>query len=278
MRSLTPHPHILRAGGALGVVCVVLLIGPTVSGGWAEAACVPGARCSSVTVPLDRQDPSAGTIDIHYALVPHTEAGSPAVGTIVANPGGPGMAAIANAAYYLDPLRSLRRTRDLLLIDPRGTGQSGALGCPGLAARDPLSLDLTSMAGICGADLGARAGLYGSAAVADDIDAVRAALGLDKLDLWGDSYGTFLMPVYAARYPQHVRSIVLDGAFPIAFDPWGLDVLRSVRRVIGLVCRRTHGCAGRRVLTQIGRLARRLRRHPVHFTAHSPIGPVRLTL
>ena len=83
------------------------------------------------------------------------------------------------------------------------------------------------MGTLCAGDLGARAGLYGSAAVADDIEAVRATLGAEKLDLWGDSYGTFLMPVYAARHPEHVRSIVLDGAFPIASDPWGRDVLRA---------------------------------------------------
>ena len=100
------------------------------------------------------------------------------------------------------------------------------------------------MGTLCAGDLGARAGLYGSAAVADDIEAVRATLGAEKLDLWGDSYGTFLMPIYAARHPQHVRSIVLDGAFPIASDPWGRDVLQGVRRVIGLVCRRTHALLG----------------------------------
>jgi pimeloyl-ACP methyl ester carboxylesterase len=84
--------------------------------------------------------------------------------------------------------------------------------------------------------------------------------------------------VYAARYPQHVRSIVLDGAFPIAFDQWGRDVLGGVRQVIRRVCQRTHRCSGRRLLTRIARLALRLRHHPVGFTAHSPIGPVRLTL
>ena len=73
---------------------------------------------------------------------------------------------------------------------------------------------------------------------------MRAALGIGKLDLWGDSYGTFLMPVYAARHPEHVRSIVLDGAFPIAFDPWGRDSLHGVRRAIGLVCTRTHALLG----------------------------------
>src|SRR4051794_37145870 len=86
------------------------------------------------------------------------------------------------------------------------------------------------------------------------------------------------MPVYATRHPEHVRSIVLNGAFPIASDPWGRDVLHGVRRTIGLVCHRTQGCSGPRVLGQIERLAGRLRRHPVSFTAQSPVGPVPLTL
>jgi pimeloyl-ACP methyl ester carboxylesterase len=74
-------------------------------------------------------------------------------------------------------------------------------------------------------------------------------LGLDQLDLWGDSYGTFLMPVYAARHPDHGRSVLLDGAFPITEDPWGRDEIRAAGRVIGLVCRRTHRCSGARVLS-----------------------------
>ena len=268
-----------RSLSRLTLVCALVLSSLALAASvHADPPCPGGMRCGSVTVPLDRQNASAGTIDIRYAVVPHTDTTRPTVGTIVPNPGGPGQAAIASAALYLQALAPLRRDRDLLLIDPRGTGQSGALSCPSLATQDPLSLDLASIGRLCGADLGARAGLYGSAAVADDIDAVRAALSLDKLDLWGDSYGTFLMPVYAARYPEHVRSVVLDGAFPIAFDSWGRDVLRGVRRVVGLVCARTHRCSGPRVLTGIARLARRLRHHPVRFTAHSPIGPVRLTL
>jgi pimeloyl-ACP methyl ester carboxylesterase len=223
-------------------------------------------------------DPGQGTIDVAYALLPRTETSKPALGTIVPNPGGPGQSTIASAGLYTGALAPLRKRRDLLLIDPRGTGQSGALPCPGLATRDPLSLDYAGVQAVCAADTGPRARFYGSAAVADDIDAVRASLGVDKLDLWGDSYGTYLMPVYAARHPQHVRSIVLDGAYPIAFDPWGRDVLRGTRRVIRLVCDRTRRCSGPRVLEQIEQLARRLRRHPVHFTAESPIGRVPLTV
>ena len=86
------------------------------------------------------------------------------------------------------------------------------------------------------------------------------------------------MPVYAARYPDHVRSMVLSGAYPISFDPWGRDLVRGVRRAIDLVCRRTDSCSGPRVLDDLGRLARRLRRHPVTFTAPTADGPVRLTL
>jgi pimeloyl-ACP methyl ester carboxylesterase len=268
-----------NAARALAATCTLLLGGLALStAAHAGTPCLDGARCGSVTVPLDRANPSAGTIDVAYALLSRTDTSRPALGTIVPNPGGPGQSTIASAGLYTGALAPLRKRRDLLLIDPRGTGRSGALSCPSLAAHDPLSLDLASLGTICGADLGARAGFYGSAAVADDIDAVRAALSVDKLDLWGDSYGTFLMPIYAARHPEHVRSIVLDGAFPIAFDTWGRDVLQGVRRTIGLVCHRAQRCSGPRVLTRIGRLAQRLRRHPAHFTAHSARGLVRLTL
>jgi len=268
-----------NAARALAATCALLLGGLALSSAaHAGTPCPDDARCGSVTVPLDRANPSVGTIDIAYRLLPRTDTAHRAAGTIVPNPGGPGQTAIANAGLYLTALAPLRRDRDLLLIDPRGTGQSGAVNCPGLAGHDPLSLHLGSIWTVCGANLGAHAGLYGSAAVADDIDAVRQSLGLDKLDLWGDSYGTFLMPVYAGRHPEHVRSVVLDGAFPIAFDLWGREQLRAVRRVIGLVCARTHRCSGPRVLGGIERLARRLRRQPVRFTAHTPAGRVWLIL
>ncbi|HMI72654.1 MAG TPA: alpha/beta hydrolase, partial [Solirubrobacteraceae bacterium] len=161
MRSFTHHRNFLR----LPVVCALVVGSLALSASaQAQAPCPGGMRCGSVTVPLDRQNPSAGTIDIHYALVPHTDSARPAAGTIVPNPGGPGQATIASAGYYLQPMAPLRRDRDLLLIDPRGTGQSGALVCQGLSSQDPLSLDLERIGAICGPELGARAGLYGSAA------------------------------------------------------------------------------------------------------------------
>src|SRR6188472_3002714 len=111
-------------------VCALALAGLALTtSAQADASCLPGARCGSVTVPLDRANPSAGTIDIAYAVVPRTDASRPALGTIVPNPGGPGESTIAAAGLYTGALAPLRERRDLLLIDPRGTGHSGALSC-----------------------------------------------------------------------------------------------------------------------------------------------------
>jgi pimeloyl-ACP methyl ester carboxylesterase len=156
---------------------------------------LPTARCGSVEVPLDRADPGAGTTTVAFALVPRRDAASPSAGTLVFNPGGPGEAAIANAAGTAEMFAPLLDRRDLLLVDPRGTGRSDPLHCPAL---ERLRLEdvfasrarFLEAVGACGRELGPRARFYGSAAVADDIDAVRAALGLDRLDLWGNSYGT----------------------------------------------------------------------------------------
>jgi pimeloyl-ACP methyl ester carboxylesterase len=260
----------------LAVIATSAILAGLAAAGAADAACPERAECGSVPVPLDRAHPAAGKIDIAYALVPHSDTSSPSLGTVVTNPGGPGQSTIGSASLYLQGAPQLFVHRDLLLVDPRGTGDSGALTCPGLRRRHPI-YDQT-IATICGAALGARAGRYGSADVADDIDAVRAALGIGKVDLWGDSYGTFLMQVYAARHPRHIRSVVLDGAFPIDSDPWGRDVLRGTRRVLRVACARTLHCSGRRILSQIAVLAKRLRHHPIKFTAAAALGGMHVTI
>lgn len=272
-----------KGAAVRGIVLLVLvatallgLPGPAAAGGVALARCPdeaqlpPRARCGSIAVPLERSDPSLGTIDIAFALVPRRDGSRPSLGTIVPNPGGPGVAVIASPeAPYAEAFASLLDRRALLLVDPRGTGRSGALHCPALAAPGTgllVGLELVAAIGACGRELGPRAAHYGTAAFADDIEAVRKALGLRRLDLWGDSYGTYLMTVYAVRHPAHIRSIVLSGAAPIEFDPWGRDSVAAARRAIRLVCARTEDCNGQRILRDVARLAARLRARPVAFT------------
>jgi pimeloyl-ACP methyl ester carboxylesterase len=96
---------------------------------------------------------------------------------------------------------------------------------------------------------------------------VRAHLGIPKLDLYGVSYGTYLMTAFAQRHPTSVRSIVLSSAFPLRFDMWARANANAMRLAIRRVCARstTGKCDGARTLRQLGRLARRLRANPIPY-------------
>ncbi len=226
---------------------------------------LPTARCGRIEVPLNRDKPSAGTVSVAYALVPRADRSQPSLGTIAPNPGGPGGSTIDTGAEYAQLLGPLLQRRDLLLMDPRGVGRSDRLQCaaltsPGLAFASR-KRQLAAF-GACGRQLGDRARYNGSAAVADDLEAIRHDLGLGRMDLLGDSYGTFLMAVYAKRHPDQVRSVILSGAYPVNFDPWGRQSARALSRAIGLVCARSGECTGKAVLDDLAALAARLRREP----------------
>jgi len=273
-----------RGAVAVAAIASILVVAaPAPAQGVALTACkgVPkalGARCGTVSVPVDRADPGLGITSVAFALVPRQDAARPSLGTIV-GPGGAGTSLIDKATEVVPTFAPLMERRDLVLVDPRGTGRSSPIACRSLA---DVALGFTAPAqmsaaiGACGRELGPRAGAYGNAPVADDLDAVRAALGIERLDLFGASYGTYLMTVYAGRHPDHVRSIVLDAGYPIAYDVWGLDKLAAARRGIRLVCARTRACSGSAVLADVARLAARLRQHPVTFTTRAGVRRFRL--
>jgi pimeloyl-ACP methyl ester carboxylesterase len=240
------------------------------SGGPAQVpACVPvpGAECGSVRVPVFRSEPAGPQIDVAYALIRHRDqAVRPARGTVVLNPGGPGSDVIGAAAEWAEQLAGLLLDHDLLLIDPRGTGRSHPLGC-GVTTLPATRRGLVRVIARCRRALGRQARGYTSAATADDFEAVRAHLGIPKLDLFGMSYGTYLMTVFAQRHPTSVRSIVLSSAFPLRFDMWARANARAVRLALRRVCARstTGTCDGARSLRRLGRLARRLRANPIRY-------------
>jgi pimeloyl-ACP methyl ester carboxylesterase len=235
-----------------------------------ELPSLPTARCGQITVPRDRANPGKGTIDIGFALVPHTDTSQPGLGTIVPNPGGPGSSTIDLAGQsFAEAVEPLLDRRDLLLIDTRGVGRSTPLTCAALdgPARVLASLPKQrQMIGECGDQLGDRVSDYTSIAVADDIDAVRATLGLSRLDLLGVSYGTYLMATYAQRYPQHVRTVSMAGAYAINVDSTGKVNAVAFRRAVRLVCERTGECDGDRVLSDLAALMKRLRNNPEKLT------------
>lgn len=231
----------------------------------------PGARCGTVTVPLDRARPSAGSIPIAFQLYPHTDATRPSVSTIVMSNGGPGISSTWEGAFWQARLQPLLATHDLLAIDHRGTGLSAAIDCPGL---QHVQGDPAAAARACGAHLGAAADRYGSGDVADDIDAVRAALGIDKIDYYGDSYGSVDVRAYAYRFPQHLRSAILDSPDYSADEAFSRTLPTAMARITELVCERSPACSAgtRDPAGTLDWLVQRLRDHPVRGTGYDADG------
>ncbi|GII95448.1 alpha/beta fold hydrolase [Sinosporangium siamense] len=228
---------------------------------------MPGRRveCGTLTRPLVTGKSALGTIDIAYALVRRTDETRPARNTVMVNPGGPGAPAIVDASWYSSATASLQADHDLLLIDPRGTGVSTPVSC-GLDAAEAFMIsraELRRGSADCAKALGPRAEGYTSAATADDFNAVRQKLGIAKVVLYGHSYGTYLLPIYAERHPQTVQSMVLSGAYPIHFDPLGRPSAEALRKTFRRICERSRACDGNAVLRDLSRVTARLRVKPL---------------
>ncbi len=187
------------------------------------------AQCGRLEVPENRSAPGGRKIGIAVAILPANTL-NPAPDPFVILAGGPGQ-----AATYLGPFAeqfvNLRRKRDIVLIDQRGTGRSSPLECAAFKPVDSpeaaLELDPVPRATRCARELaqqGVDASQYTTPAWIADIEAVRAALGYDKLNLWGGSYGTRAALEYLRAHPEHVRTVVLDGVAPpsmrINLDVW----------------------------------------------------------
>ncbi|TMH10150.1 MAG: alpha/beta hydrolase, partial [Betaproteobacteria bacterium] len=192
------------------------------------------AQCATVNVPEDRSKPDGRTLALFVAILPANTL-SPDADPLFMLPGGPGQSAQA-AVPVAVALAGVRRTRDIVLIDPRGTGKSAPLKCAALAPRDLfdelIDVDLAATAAQrCLAELrelrapdDVDVSRYITPEIVADVDAVRAALGYQRINLWGGSYGTRVAQEFARRYPSRVRSMVLDGVAPPAMrttlDVW----------------------------------------------------------
>lgn len=173
-------------------------------------------------MPEDRTRPDGRRIRLHLLVLP-ARSPEPRPDPIVFLAGGPGQAATSLAAGLAQSW--MREDRDLVLVDQRGTGQSNRLdvAMPG-SAEDPSGyLDWMFeperfRAALPALERVADLRCYTTEIAADDLDAVRDALGYEQVNLIGGSYGTRAALVYMRRYPQRVRTAVLDGVAPIAFE------------------------------------------------------------
>lgn len=177
------------------------------------------AQCGTLRVPEDRAHPEGRKIDLRIAVVPAL-ARAPAPDPLFLLAGGPGQAATEAIGPVLGAFERLRRTRDLVLVDQRGTGSSNALRCdlndPDAPLEKRLNADSISEARFkaCLRGYDADPRFYTTAIAMQDLDDVREALGYRQIDLWGGSYGTRAALVYLRDHGAHARVAVLDGVAP----------------------------------------------------------------
>jgi pimeloyl-ACP methyl ester carboxylesterase len=199
------------------------------------------AYCGNLDRPLDPTGAIPGQISVHFEYYPHAGPEKP-LETLVATEGGPGYPATLSRDDYLALFEPLRRRHDVLLMDNRGTGQSAAIDCHELQTAEQWTVELTAA---CGRSLGKRAALYSTAYAVDDLAAILEALGIGRIDLYGDSYGTYFEQVFAVRHPDTLRAIVLDGAYPLNGTDyaWYPTYAPAMRDKFDIACRRFPPCA-----------------------------------
>lgn len=172
------------------------------------------ALCGTVSVPADYSQPDGEQIELAVALLEATGS-TPETDPLFLLAGGPGQAGSDVFPFLLGQFEQVNRSRDLVVVDQRGTGKSGALTCDNLNEEDVLDVSDEAVVALmdeCRRDLEQRFDLtqYTTASAAADLDRIRAALGYDQINLYGISYGTRLAQEYMRRHPERVRSVVLD--------------------------------------------------------------------
>ncbi|HEU0019728.1 MAG TPA: alpha/beta hydrolase [Thermoleophilaceae bacterium] len=219
---------------------VLLAVGAALSIGAAEASAAlefcdrasSGRSCARLTVPLDRSGRVPGTVTLRIERQKAKGSARPPLFLIA---GGPGQS--ATDAFDRDTVERYFgtevRSRDVVVVDMRGTGHSGALDCPALQRGSTESADIAA----CAAKLGPRRDFYSSVEMAEDIEAVRVALGADRIALYGSSYGTYVAQAYARRHSAHVDRLVLDAVVgPLGVDPFNRASLASIPGVVAKLC------------------------------------------
>ncbi|WP_199562013.1 alpha/beta hydrolase [Micromonospora deserti] len=258
---------LLAAGVASAVAGVVGVVQPAATAGpasviaWAPCPQDATAQCGTLSVPVDWADPAAPRLDLAVARRPAADPQA-RIGTLVFGPGGPGDSGVSRVVTGVGRFSDeLRRRFDIVSFDPRGVGGSNPVACsPDLLASRPSPL-LTSQAEFdallaynqrlrddCRARTGPVFDHADTLSTVRDLDAIRAALGEDRLTFHGSSYGTLLGEQYAEAFPHRVRALVLESVVDHSLGTRGFltsqaaAVQDSFDEFVAW-CDRTAGCA-----------------------------------
>ena len=273
-----------RLRGALLVAAIALLVAAAPAAAAAPKErlrlgslvlhqCEDGKRwwCGTLPRPLDPARPAGPRIGIDFRwLAPRRAAARhPA---LVAVEGGPGYPSTGSRVEFTSIYGPLLRERGLLLVDNRGTGGSALIDCKPLQrfAGVTSGSRFPGVVADCARRIERRhqsADLFSTAYAARDLAAVVRALRLGRVDLFGDSYGTFFVQSFVERYPRLLHSVLLDSSYPVrGLEPWYASSAAVARTAMDSVCARDPGCAEAAPGSATARLAElleRLRERPI---------------
>jgi pimeloyl-ACP methyl ester carboxylesterase len=242
--------------------------------------------CARLNVPLDPTGATSGTLTL--ALRRHRATVESSGSAVIALAGGPGQEAIPLASSFATLLGTILATRDLIVFDQRGTGESQQLKCPPpkpskLSKHPALILHKPGEAIVrCADEIGPARAFYTTPDSVADIEAIRRAGGYEKLVLYGTSYGTKVAEQYAQDHPEHVEALVLDSVVPPnGPDPFDRPTFAAVPRVLRQLCAYRE-CAHitPEPVADLARLVRHLGRGPVVgrvVDGHGHAHPVRVS-
>ena len=238
------------------------------------------AQCGTLVVPEHRAAPDGRRIPLRLIVVRGKEPRRSDPVVFIA--GGPGQGAATVAEFVMTQLAGIDQNRDVVLVDQRGTGGSNPLTCT--AGFDLLAPGRETDLDACRTLLQERADLtrYGTTDAVEDLEAVRAALGYESMNLFGVSYGTRAAFQYVRRYPARVRTLILRSVAPAGFNII-TDGGRTAQDALAQVfrdCDRDHACAAAfgNLAEPFERLRAQLQSQPVSITVDAaPQKPIVVT-
>jgi pimeloyl-ACP methyl ester carboxylesterase len=235
------------------------------------------ARCGTLDVAEDRSRPGGRRIGLAIAVVP-AEGARPAPDPVFVLAGGPGQSIREVFPAIAPAFSRITRERDLVLVDQRGTGGSGRLACPSLDAPervlDDPAKELAAVAA-CARALGADLARYRTDDFVADLEEVRAALGYERVNVVGFSYGTRAALAWLRAHPGRIRALVLDGVAPFEL-PVGAHFDEDGQRALDLLfarCAADRACAASfpAPAAELAALRDRLGRRPERVRTRHPL-------
>ena len=280
-RTLAACACLLIASAIAAPVSALELERCTLSGGMGIASVE--ARCGWLSRPENPDDPDGAAIDLRIAVVPALSPNPKPDALTVIN-GGPGGSSVNMYADMAATFSSIRRERDILILDQRGTGESNPLDCERLedANLDQSEASVREATLACLKDLPGDPRFYTTSVAVQDLEAARQALGYEALNVYGVSYGTRVAQHYARRFPTVVRTLIIDGVAPPEV-PLGPNAALNAQRTLSRLfdrCQSDAACAERfpDLQAQLDELDARLGDAAVPVTVAHPVTGIQTPL